>query len=357
MITRDEYPVYNHRERPGMGQNYHGNLCYNCFTISIEKDETGQYSPYLFSDFLKQYNEYKSYSKTCEFCISKHKALEFQADGRNIDRSAVAKKFSDVDVDEAEYFYCPLIQDVISSSTLTADLADSNSPAKTIHAILSGGWDDAYFFEFHKITYPERPQLCSIYKEITSSRFVSSKPEQSFLTLWIFSMFHYMDVVRQSGQKVFFEEMDFDQYKSKLFDFVFAAPQVWINVIPKSPPGINWKEWDKLQNENSYPQRVDFLFIYRGKRHIVEIDDVGHYGEQKQGVWVASETKYRQTLLDTRWLQRCNYQVHRFTNDEILELYNPDKPKSLNVQGFVRLLRAEGLEPEEMVFISRENAA
>jgi hypothetical protein len=155
---------------------------------------------------------------------------------------------------------------------------------------------------------------------------------------------------------VFFEEMDFDQYKSKLFDFVFPFPQVWIYVIPKPPAGIDWKEWDKLQNESNLPQRIDFLFIHRGKRHI-EIDDIGHYGEKRQGAWVASETKYRQTFSDTRWLRHCNYDVHRFTNAEILELYNPDEKKSLDVDGFVNLLRTEGLEPEGMVFLSREKAA
>jgi hypothetical protein len=41
--------------------------------------------------------------------------------------------------------------------------------------------------------------------------------------------------------------------------------------------------------------------------------------------------------------------VHRFTNEEILELYNPDSSIEADLSGFVELLRAEGLNLDNMI--------
>jgi hypothetical protein len=355
MISTDEYPVYNSRERPGIGRDYLGHTYYNCFSITLERDETGRYLPYLFSDFIKQYNQYTKYSGTCDSCILRHKILTYPVDGIEINRSAVAKKFSCNDVDESFYYYCPLIQKALLASKLGAEVASVSSgdlPAEPIQAILGGNWDDDYLFDFHKIEIPSQILICNIWEDILSSRFVSTSAERSFLIMWVLSMFQCMEIVRQSGQKIYFEDSDFDQFRSKILNFLFPVPQVWIYVIPKPPPNSDWREWEQLIHVKKYPQRVDFLFTYGGERHIVELDDIRHYGEPSSGdTWIASETKYRKTLSESRLLRSCGYDVHRFTNKEILELYNPDSSQNPDIKGFITLLRSEGLKPENMVLL------
>ncbi len=65
----------------------------------------------------------------------------------------------------------------------------------------------------------------------------------------------------------------------------------------------------------------------------------------------ASEQAYRQTLISTRWLRMCGFEVHRFTNEEILELGDHNSSRQPDIEGFIRLLQMEGLEPKEMVFL------
>lgn len=257
-------------------------------------------------------------------------------------------------MDESKYYYCPLIREALLASKLDAEHASTLSqdlPAEPIQAILRGDWDDSYLFEFHGLGAPGKMQVCPIYKEVISSRFTSTRAERSFLHLWILSMFQCMKLVRQSGQRIYLEDPDFNQFQSKIFSFLFPVPQVWVYVIPKPPPGVKWQEWEQRHQAERLPQRVDFLFTYQGKRHIVELDDVSHYGKRYEGTWIASEAQYRQTLSDSRWLRRCGFEVHRFTNQEILELYDSDSAKTPNVEGFTRLLSLECLEPTDMVFL------
>lgn len=108
MSKTQEYPVYNHKHRPGIGRDHWGNLSYNCFTITLDLDEDRQYLPYTFSDFIGHYNQYKSYSSTCAECVASHKISTFPTDETGIDRSAVEAKFSYGEVDVSNYFYCPL---------------------------------------------------------------------------------------------------------------------------------------------------------------------------------------------------------------------------------------------------------
>jgi very-short-patch-repair endonuclease len=122
-----------------------------------------------------------------------------------------------------------------------------------------------------------------------------------------------------------------------------------VEVIPKPPPGFTWQQWVERHQAKRRPQRGDFLLAYEGKRHIVEPDDIGHYGERRGREWIASEPQYRETLGDTRWLRQCGFEVYRFTNEELLELYNPDSSIEADIRGFVELLQAEGLNLDDMV--------
>ena len=118
MINPDEYPVYNHYTRPAIGRNHLGELFFNCFSVSLNKDKVGDFIPFTFNDFLKQYNEYSKHIKTCEHCIEKNEIYTFPFNGSNVDRSAVEKKFNNSKVNESNFFYCPLIREVLLNSFL-----------------------------------------------------------------------------------------------------------------------------------------------------------------------------------------------------------------------------------------------
>jgi hypothetical protein len=81
------------------------------------------------------------------------------------------------------------------------------------------------------------------------------------------------------------------------------------------------------------------MLTYEGERHIIELDGDSHYLNKKA---------YRETLADTRWLRRCGYRVHRFANEEIIDLYSSSEP---NLSGFKDLLYSEGLDLERMVLV------
>ena len=195
MITPDEYPVYNHKVRPGIGRDLSGNLFYNCFSVKLTKESESFYRPFLFSDFIEQYNHYSEKSETCNKCIAQNQIFQFPVDEYSIDRSAVERKFNYGDADRASYYYCPLIHQSLLASKLSYDVANSADvthrygdklPANPISAILSGNWDDEYLFEFQKFSSPSQTQVCNILFDLFSNKFISTPAENSFLNLWFF---------------------------------------------------------------------------------------------------------------------------------------------------------------------------
>lgn len=308
MISGDEYPVYNHRERPAIGRDTSGETYFNCFSIRLERDQQGSLLPYTFSDFLRHYDAYADHSGTCESCISQHKTVTFKVDDGFCDLSAAERKFYPDDVNEADYYYCPLIRDVLSASRLKAEQAPPSAedlPAEPIWAVLAGNWDDDWLMEFESIGSPKKLDICPIYRQMVSDAFVATVPERRFLSMWMCSMFYSMEAVRASGEAIYLEQRDFRPFDSKLLDFVFPVPQVWVKVIPKPPPGRDWNEWEELQRAESQPQRVDFLLVQGGCRHVIELDDIGHYAIRlTTGDWEPSEPRYRETLLQSRVLRR-----------------------------------------------------
>jgi len=354
MITPDEYPVYNHRERPGIGRDANGDTYFNCFSIRLQRDQAGHLLPYTFRDFVQQYTSYGDHSGTCQSCIARHRTLTFRVGDDCCDLSAVDRKFIDEDVDEADYYYCPLIGQVLSSSELTADAVGAKRdglPAQPMRAILFANWDDDYLFKFERVGSPGQPGVCAVYQRLQSGDFVGTRAERSFLSMWFLAMFRLMEAVRASERPVYLEPQDFSERHSRLLDFVLPVPQVWVRVVPKPPPGRDWHEWENLQGAGSQPQRVDFLVVGPGSRHAVELDDKRHYAiRSPTGQWLASEERYSQTLAHSRLLERSGFEVHRFSNQEVLTLAGDPASSERDLSGFVDLLRSEGLFLEWMVF-------
>ena len=361
MISPDEYPVYNHRERPGIGRDAYGETYFNCFSIRLRRDEDGRLLAYTFRDFVEQYDSYGEHSGTCQSCISRSKTLTFRVGDAECDLSAVERKFSDWEVDEAGYYYCPLIGQVLDSSELSADGVGARReglPAQPICAIIYANWDDNYLFRFEAIGAPEQTVVCSVLRRLLSDDFVATRAERSFLLMWFLAMFSLMDAVRASGRPIYFEPQDFSESRSKLLDFVVPVPQVWVRVVPKPPPGRRCNEWEDVRQAEAHPQRVDFLVVCAGSRHVVELDDRGHYGVRSPaGHWLASEERYADTLQHSRLLERSGFKVHRFANHEVLSLCGRPGSSDADLLGFIDLLRSEGLYMEEMVFADNARRA
>lgn len=277
------------------------------------------------------------------------------------DLSAVDRKFSHGDVDEADHYYCPLIGQILSSSELSADAVGAKReglPAQPVSAILSADWDDDYLFRFERVGSPGQPGVCAVYQRLLSDDFVATRAERSFLSLWFLAMFGLMEALRASGRPIYLEPQDFSESRSKLLDFVLPVPQVWVRVVPKPPPGCDWTEWEDLQRAGSEPQRVDFLVAAAGSRHVVELDDKRHYAIcSPTGDWLASEELYSQTLQHSRLLERSGFEVHRFANQEVLTLSGHPGSGERGLPGFVDLLRSEGLYLDDMVFAHQAQRA
>ncbi|PZV10249.1 MAG: hypothetical protein DCF32_00055 [Leptolyngbya sp.] len=358
---KNDYPVYNHKERPGIGRDALSNFQYNCFWVSLE-EQNSEYLPFTFNDFINQFNRY--HQDTCSNCVRNGKIFTFD----DVDRAAVDLKFSqkgvwheseqeveqEIQETRANYYYCPLISEILSNSELEAlqksasrskDTLPSVEPITSILGISDDGrysnaWDDEYIF---KILSNKSPisfgSVCSIYQQITSEKFMPQNAEKTFFKLYMLSALEKLNEFSISPEGLYLEDKDFQYDDSKFFDFLFPIPQTWVYVIPKPPPGTNWKEFEGNSSQ-AIPQRVDFMLTYEGERHIIEMDGSTHY---------SSEAAYRKTLSDTRWLRRCGFKVHRFANREITEL--DSLHSGPNLKGFKDLLYSEGLDFDKLVLV------
>jgi len=128
-------------------------------------------------------------------CIKRFKQYTFKTNDGYVDRSAVDFKFNEElrNEDEAGYYYRPLIHEFIDKSDVEVIYPglkpDAGISPYLMHAIVSGGWDDEYLFEFRNIEAPKATEKCEIVKALFSGTFISTKAEKEFLTLWMLSVF------------------------------------------------------------------------------------------------------------------------------------------------------------------------
>jgi hypothetical protein len=94
------------------------------------------------------------------------------------------------------------------------------------------------------------------------------------------------------------------------------VPQVWLNYIYNSRLGPGDPERHYLQ---AHPSRVDFIMIWQGTRHVIEIDGPEHYASFKDGQYVADEALYTRNLRIERSLRNSGWITHRFSNLEVLQ--------------------------------------
>jgi len=112
-------------------------------------------------------------------------------------------------------------------------------------------------------------------------------------------------------------------------------PQAWLNWAYDSS-----KSPEETSAELGYmPQRADFVFIYGGRLHVVEIDDPSHYAryDERAHRYEVDEERYTRNLRAERSLREQGLEIHRLSNWEVLNSTDRD---------LVRLIRvALGISP------------
>ncbi len=96
-------------------------------------------------------------------------------------------------------------------------------------------------------------------------------------------------------------------------------PQVWLNFIYERNLGLLDPARGHLE-EN--PARVDFVMLFDGGKHVIEIDGPEHYAEFKGGRYLVSEERYTKNLRIERRLEWDGWKAHRFSNWEVLNTSN-----------------------------------
>jgi hypothetical protein len=94
------------------------------------------------------------------------------------------------------------------------------------------------------------------------------------------------------------------------------VPQVWLNYIYNSHLGPKDPERAYLR---ANPSRVDFIMLWQGMRHAIEIDGPEHYASFKGDKYVIDEEQYTKNLMIERSLWNSGWIVHRFSNLEVLQ--------------------------------------
>lgn len=131
-------------------------------------------------------------------------------------------------------------------------------------------------------------------------------------------------------------------------------PQVWLNWIYDPKLGLADSQREHLHDN---PSVVDFVMLHNGKKHIIEIDDPGHYAtfDKNQQKYVVSEEEYTKNLRIERRLRWDGWAIHRFSNWEILNSFNT--PYILAVLGLKESRELESVgdylkedPPEELPF-------
>ena len=111
------------------------------------------------------------------------------------------------------------------------------------------------------------------------------------------------------------------QARKDFHDLVLAnvpafIPQVWLNYIYNSKVGPRDPERSFLKENAS---RVDFVMLWGGMRHVIEIDGPEHYATFKDGNYVINEESYTKNLKIERNLRNSGWNIHRFSNSEVIK--------------------------------------
>jgi len=110
------------------------------------------------------------------------------------------------------------------------------------------------------------------------------------------------------------EAMEPRQIVGAILDSIAAPaliPQVWFNCTSARE--------QQNENEMKVPRSVDFILIFENKLHVVEIDSLSRYLRLGSGgKWVIDEETFTDNLRVDRYLCSSGYEVHRFSEWEIV---------------------------------------
>lgn len=91
-----------------------------------------------------------------------------------------------------------------------------------------------------------------------------------------------------------------------LLQFAALIPEVWLN------------QFERVEDYVRNPGRVDFVLLAEGSRCVIEIDGPSHYAEYRRGEYQVSEQLYTKNLRIERALRRKGWEIHRFSNWEVM---------------------------------------
>jgi very-short-patch-repair endonuclease len=104
-------------------------------------------------------------------------------------------------------------------------------------------------------------------------------------------------------------------------DFPALVPEVWLNYLDR-----NVRTEADSEHLQQNPGRVDFVMLADSRKRVIEIDGPSHYADfdEAQRLYTVSEQRYTKNLWVERSLRRSGWEIHRFSNWEVLRCDDPD---------------------------------
>lgn len=112
----DVYPVSNTKKRPGIGRSIDGTLSYNCFAVSLSRDDSGAYEPYTLARLIQQLRDYPEQQGLCALCLFRDPLIKALATRKlqfdEYDKGLAALRTGEID--PFVWAYCPLMHAVLA---------------------------------------------------------------------------------------------------------------------------------------------------------------------------------------------------------------------------------------------------
>jgi very-short-patch-repair endonuclease len=168
------------------------------------------------------------------------------------------------------------------------------------------------------LTLPGTGAPCGAYGRLAD--FCDSKAQRSFL-MWWHVLGRYNSRTVQFALRSLIAKRSMSVWEVNLLlqafylDFPALVPEAWLNYLD---PRVR-TEADAAHLQQN-PSRVDFVMLADGRKQVIEIDGPSHYAEYDEAnrCYTVSEPLYTKNLWIERSLRRSGWEIHRFSNWEVL---------------------------------------
>lgn len=168
------------------------------------------------------------------------------------------------------------------------------------------------------VTLPGTGAPCGAYRRLLD--FCDSLAQSSFLRSWQ-ALGRWNSRTMQYALRRLIEQREMSAWQVNrliqafYLDFPALVPETWLNYLD---PRVKTEADSEHLQQN--PSRVDFVMLADGRKHVVEIDGPSHYAEfdEANRCYEVSEQRYTKNLWIERSLRRWGWEIHRFSNWEVL---------------------------------------